>query len=53
MKEKTYVADIDRTSYDIRNDDKDAYHMQAGLTEDIVKKYQMKKTIRCGCASFG
>ena len=29
MKEKTYVADIDRTIYDIRNDDKDAYHMEA------------------------
>lgn len=43
MKEKTYVADIDRTIYDIRNDDKDAYHMQAGLTEDIVKKISDEK----------
>ena len=25
MKEKTYVADIDRTIYDIRNDDKDVW----------------------------
>ena len=43
MKEKTYVADIDRTIYDIRNDDKDAYHMQAGLTEDIVRKISDEK----------
>lgn len=43
MKEKTYVADIDRTIYDIRNDDKDAYHIQAGLTEDIVRKISDEK----------
>lgn len=43
MKEKTYVADIDRTIYDIWNDDKDAYHMQAGLTEDIVQKISDEK----------
>ena len=43
MKEKTYVADIDRTIYDIRNDDKDAYHMEAGLTEEIVRKISDEK----------
>ena len=32
MEEKTYVADIDRTVYDIKDDEKDAYKLQAGLT---------------------
>ena len=28
MKEKTYVDDVDRSIYDIRNDEKDAYRVQ-------------------------
>ena len=32
MEEKTYVDDIDRSLYDFRNEDKDAYRIQEGLT---------------------
>ena len=38
MKEKTYVEDVDRNMYDFRNDEKDAYRIKNGLTEDIVDK---------------
>ena len=37
MKEKTHVEDIDRSIYDFRFEDKDAYRVSEGLTEDIVK----------------
>lgn len=29
-REKTYVEDIDRSVYDIKNDEKDAYRLQEG-----------------------
>lgn len=32
MKEKTYVEDIDRSMYDFRNEEKDAYRVDEGLT---------------------
>ena len=32
MKEKTYVEDVDRSMYDFRNEDKDAYRVKEGLT---------------------
>lgn len=32
MKEKSQVADIDRSIYDIRDEENDAYRMQSGLT---------------------
>ena len=38
MKEKTYVDDIDRNIYDFKNDDKDTYKLNAGLTPEIVEK---------------
>ena len=38
MKEKTYVEDVDRNMYDFRNDEKDAYRIKNGLTEDIDGK---------------
>ena len=28
MKEKTYVEDVDRSMYDFRNEDKDAYKVR-------------------------
>ena len=37
MEEKTYVDDIDRSLYDFRNEDKDAYRIQEGLTREIVE----------------
>ncbi len=43
MKEKTQVADIDRTVYDIKNLDEDAYRIEEGLTADIVKKLSEEK----------
>ena len=36
MEEKTYVDDIDRSIYDIKNDEKDVYRIQEGLTPEIV-----------------
>lgn len=32
MEEKTYVDDIDRSLYDFRNEDKDAYRIREGDT---------------------
>ena len=36
MEEKTYVDDIDRSIYDIKNDEKDVYRIQEGLAPEIV-----------------
>ena len=36
-KEKTYVQDVDRSLYDFRNEEKDAYRVKSGLTSDIVE----------------
>ena len=38
MKEKSQVADIDRSIYDIRDVENDAYRMQSGLTPEIIEK---------------
>ena len=43
MKEKTYVEDIDRSLYDFRNEDKDAYRIEQGLTRDIVEQISREK----------
>ena len=43
MKEKTYVEDIDRSRYDFRNDEKDAYRVAEGLTPAIVEKISEEK----------
>ena len=43
MEEKTQVADIDRSIYDIRDVEHDAYRMQAGLTPEIVDKLSKEK----------
>ena len=43
MEEKTYVEDIDRSLYDFRNEDKDAYRIQQGLTQEIVEKISREK----------
>ena len=43
MDEKTYVVDIDRSVYDIRDDEKDAYKLQAGLTPAIVEQLSKEK----------
>lgn len=43
MEEKTYVEDIDRSLYDFRNEDKDAYRISEGLTREIVEKISQEK----------
>ena len=43
MKEKTYVEDVDRSLYDFRNEDKDAYRIKQGLTPEIVEKISKEK----------
>ena len=40
MKEKTYVEDVNRSIYDIRNEEKDVYRVKEGLPPEI------------GCANF-
>ncbi len=42
MEGKTYVDDIDRSIYDMKNEDRDAYRLQEGLTASIVE--QISKT---------
>ena len=53
LKEKTYVEDVDRSVYDIRDAENDAYRMESGLTPEIVEKLSTEKTIPCGCSSSG
>ncbi len=43
MKEKTQVEDIDRSLYDFRYEDKDAYKVKEGLTEDIILQISKEK----------
>ena len=43
MKEKTYVDDIDRSFYDIKDKENDAYKVKAGLTPEIVEKISKEK----------
>ena len=43
MKEITYVDDIDRSVYDIKDKENDAYKVKAGLTPEIVEKISKEK----------
>ncbi len=43
MEEKTYVDDIDRSIYDIKNDDTDSYRLEQGLTSKIVEQLSKEK----------
>lgn len=43
MKEKTYVDDIDRSLYDFRNEEKDVYKVESGLTPEIVEQISKEK----------
>lgn len=43
MSEKTYVEDIDRSLYDFRNEDADAYRFEDGLSEAIVRRLSEEK----------
>ena len=42
-REKTYVADVARSIYDIRAAEHDAYRMESGLTPEIVDKLSKEK----------
>ena len=42
-KEKTYVEDVDRSVYDIKDVEHDAYRMEEGLTPAIVDKLSKEK----------
>ena len=43
MKNKTYVEDIERTLYDIKNVDRSIYKTHAGLTEEVVRDISKRK----------
>ena len=43
MEEKSYVEDIDRSIYDIRNEEKDEYRIEEGLTPAIIDKLSKEK----------
>ena len=43
MNEKTRVEDIDRSVYDIRDEEHDAYRMEEGLTPEIIDKLSKEK----------
>ena len=43
MKEKTQVEDIDRSIYDIKDKENDAYRMESGLTPEIIEKLSKEK----------
>ena len=43
LKEKTYVEDVDRSVYDIRDEEHDAYRLETGLTPEIVEKLSKEK----------
>ena len=43
MKEKSNVNDVDRSLYDFRNDEKETYRLNSGLTKDIVEQISTEK----------
>ena len=43
MEEKTQINDIYRSIYDIKDEEKDAYMIEAGLTPEIVEKMSKDK----------
>lgn len=51
MKEKSQIEDIDRSVYDIRDEEHDAYRMESGLTPEIIDKLSKEKTTLFGCSS--
>ena len=43
MAKKTYIDDIERTLYDIKNVDRSIYKTHAGLTEEVVRDISKRK----------
>lgn len=48
-RKKTYVEDMDRGVYDIKNEFEYSYKSDAGLTEDIIREIWENKTNLNGC----
>ena len=42
-KKKTFVEDIERTLYDIKDADNSVYKSESGLTEDIIRDISARK----------
>jgi Fe-S cluster assembly protein SufB len=42
-REKTVVEDVDRSIYDFRDESKDSYRIESGLTAEIVEKISQEK----------
>jgi hypothetical protein len=55
MKEKSQVMDIDRSIYDIKDVENNAYRIKNGLTPEIIEKISKEKknkpTTLYGCSS--
>ena len=45
MKERTYVDDVDRSVYDIKDKENDAYRIKSGLDASIVEKISKENNI--------
>ena len=43
MKEKSQVMDIDRSIYDIKDVENDAYRIKSGLTPEIIEKISKER----------
>lgn len=52
MAEKTNVEDVNRSIYDIKNEDDYEFKMQKGLNEQIVREISNKKMNQNGCLKF-
>ena len=50
-REKSQVEDINRSLYDFRYEEKDAYKVDAGLTPAIVEQIPARRTTPTGCWS--
>ena len=44
MKERTYVDDVDRSVYDIKDEENDAYRIKSGLDASIVEKISKERS---------
>lgn len=42
-KKKTYIEDIERTLYDIKDVDRSVYKAHSGLTEEVVRDISVRK----------
>lgn len=43
MREKTFVEDVDRSVYDIKNEDRDSYRIREGLDASVIEKISAEK----------